>query len=358
MARPRDLTQEGAGGEECRRQVLRHRVVPPLERQLPHRQVLLRPHAGDRGTHIHRPERVARIGKEAIDRGLVGEVGLGDRCTAKLRRECPRPLLASVVVDQDARALGSEGARTRGSDPPGGTGHEHALPCQPGLHGSVGYCREGLRRVRHRRCLRRDQGRANQRRRADVRGVAAPLHGGDQRRRSRRQGGRRHRDRRHGLPRRRRRVGFQLAHPRVARRELRLRRAGRVDGVHGVPRGWRRRRAVRRHARDGRRPPGSDESHRLRPAVAEPLVQRHARRRDRHQRGALWHVGLPGADGHRRHGRVRRSDRPARARARDGAGEDRHHVAVGTERRAAARPGADRGRRQAGARRPRRRGAV
>ena len=95
-----------------------HRVVPALERQLPHRQVLLRPHACDRGTHIHRSERVARLGKEPIDRGLVGEVGLGDGCTAKLRRERPRPLLASVVVDHHARALRSEGARARGSDPP------------------------------------------------------------------------------------------------------------------------------------------------------------------------------------------------------------------------------------------------
>ena len=40
-------------------------------------------------------------------------------------------------------------------------------------------------------------------------------------------------------------------------------------------------------------------AHRVGPGLAEPPVQRHARRRDRHQRGALRALGLPGAARHR-----------------------------------------------------------
>ncbi len=80
---------------------------------------------------------------------------------------------------------------------------------------------------------------------------ARPLHRGDQRGRARREGRRRDRDRRHGLPRRGRRLHVQLARPGSARPGLRVRRPERVDGVHGAPRAGLRRRAVRRHARDG-----------------------------------------------------------------------------------------------------------
>ena len=59
-----------------------------------------------------------------------------------------------------------------------------------------------------------------------------------------------------------------------------------------------RRGAVRRHARHGRDPPWRDESHRLGPGLAEPLVQRRARRRDGDQCGAVRHVGMSRADGH------------------------------------------------------------
>ncbi len=46
------------------------------------------------------------------------------------------------------------------------------------------------------------------------------------------------------------------------------------------------------------------EPHGLRHGMAEPLVQRHARRRDRDQRGALRELGLPGAARHRGRGRL------------------------------------------------------
>ena len=63
--------------------------------------------------------------------------------------------------------------------------------------------------------------------------------------------------------------------------------------LHGLPRGGLRRGALRRHARDERRRRRRAQPHRLRAGVAEPLVQRHARRRDGHQRRALRHWGVP-----------------------------------------------------------------
>ena len=67
------------------------------------------------------------------------------------------------------------------------------------------------------------------------------------------------------------------------------------------------------HARAGHRARRA-QPHRLRDELAEPLVQRRARRRDGDQRGALRPLRLPGAARHRRPGRLRRSDRLARRR--------------------------------------------
>ena len=61
-----------------------------------------------------------------------------------------------------------------------------------------------------------------------------------------------------------------------------------------LPRAGLRRGAVRRHARDGGQPRRRPLAHRLRPGVAEPPLQRDARRRDRDQRRALRPLGLPG----------------------------------------------------------------
>ena len=140
------------------------------------------------------------------------------------------------------------------------------------------------------------------------------------------------------------RMVVQLTDPRAPRRGLRLRRPGRVDGVHGLPGGRRRRRAVRRHACDGGHAHRRHEPHRVRPGMAEPLVQRRARRGNRHQRGSVRRLGLPGAarDGGR--GSVRRGTRAPRPGARDGAGQAGHHVAVRSQRRATACAEADRGR--------------
>ena len=112
-----------------------------------------------------------------------------------------------------------------------------------------------------------------------------------------------------------------------------------------------RRRALRRHARDGRRAARRAQPHGLGPGVAEPLVQRHARRRDGDQRRALRHVGLPGAARHRRRGDLRGGNGAARRRADDGRGEGGHRPLSRAADPAAPRARADRGRREAGARR-------
>ena len=197
---------------------------------------------------------------------------------------------------------------------------------------------------RHGGRLRDRQAGADERRRPDVRGGPQALHRGDQRGRPRRQGGRRDRDRRHGLPRRRRRLDVQLARAGAAARGLRVGRAGGVDGLHGVPRAGLRRRALRRHARDGRDAGREHEPHRLRPRLPAALVQRHRGGRDGDQRGALRHLGLPGAARHRRRGVLPRREGAARRRPHDRRGQAGVRLGRGAADPAGAGAEADRGR--------------
>ena len=69
--------------------------------------------------------------EQALDVGLGGEVGCHDRRVSELGRERTRPLLAAVVMDQDARAFGCKGASARCADPAGGTGDDNALALKP-----------------------------------------------------------------------------------------------------------------------------------------------------------------------------------------------------------------------------------
>ena len=132
------LAQEAAGGQERRGQVLAQRLLPALERQLPDGHVLRRPDAGDRGADVDPAERRARLCEEPVDLVLVGQVGLEHRRAAELRGDLARPLLAAVVVDGDARALGRERAGAGGADAARCAGDEHALACEPGLHVRLG----------------------------------------------------------------------------------------------------------------------------------------------------------------------------------------------------------------------------
>ena len=94
--------------------------------------------------------------------------------------------------------------------------------------GEVSRCSEGPHRQRHRGLRRRRQMGADRRRRRSTRRPASST-----RRRSTRpsaaQGGGRDRDRRHGLPRRARRLELQLARRRGSRSRLRVRRPGALD---------------------------------------------------------------------------------------------------------------------------------
>ena len=109
------------------------------ERKLPHRQVLGRPDAGDRGADVHRAELLARGREEAVDVGLDRQVGLGDRRPADLGCDRRGPLLAPVVVHEHVRALGGEEPRAGGADPAGGTGDDDSFACETRVHEGVGY---------------------------------------------------------------------------------------------------------------------------------------------------------------------------------------------------------------------------
>ena len=210
----------------------------------------------------------------------------------------------------------------------------------------------GLHRERHGGRRRHLELAAGGRRRVPLRGGAQALHGGDQRRGTRRTSRRRDRDRRHGLPRGREGLVVQLAHPRGSRRGVRVRRAEAMDRVHGRPRGRLRRSPLHRDARDGRHERRLHEPHRLRDALAHRPVQRHRGRRDRDQRGAVRDVGLPGAPRHRRPGGLSRRARTARLRPHDRAGEDGARPVQRSPQGAGGRAPHDRGRRPGGARRP------
>ena len=134
MAVPLDLAEEAARGEEGARQVLAQRLLPALERELPDRLVRRRPDAGDGGADVDPPERGARLLEEPVDLALVGQVGLEHGRAAELGGDGARPLLAAVVVDGDAGALGRERARAGRADAARRAGDQHALPRETGLH--------------------------------------------------------------------------------------------------------------------------------------------------------------------------------------------------------------------------------
>ena len=90
--------------------------------------VLRRPDAGHGGADVDLPERGARFVEEPVDLALVGQVGLEHGRAAELGRDLARPLLAAVVVDGDARALGRERPGAGRADAARRAGDQHALP--------------------------------------------------------------------------------------------------------------------------------------------------------------------------------------------------------------------------------------
>ena len=133
MAGALDLAQERTRDEEGRRQVLAQRLVPALERQLPDGHVLARPDAVNRGADVDRAERVARLVEQAVDVVLDGEIRLRDGRAAELLCQRARPLLATVEVDEHARAFRGERASARRADPARRAGDHYALALKPRL---------------------------------------------------------------------------------------------------------------------------------------------------------------------------------------------------------------------------------
>ena len=131
---PLHLTEEAARGEEGGGQVLAQRLLPALERQLPDRNVIGGPGPSDRGADVDPAERRARLLEEPVDLVLVGQVGLQRRGAVERCRHLARALLATVVVDDDARALRGERTGASCADAAGRSGDEHALAGEAGLH--------------------------------------------------------------------------------------------------------------------------------------------------------------------------------------------------------------------------------
>ena len=121
-----------------------------------------------------------------------------------------------------------------------------------------------------------------------------------------------------------------------------------------VPRGRCRRRALRRHARDGRHARRRARAHGQRLVVVAAALQRRRGGRDRHQRRALRRVGLSGRARHRRRGRLPRRPAAARRRAHDRGGQEGPRPLQRAPVPGAARARADRGRRRGVRSRPRR----
>ena len=253
MARALDLAEEGARGEERRREVRAQRRLPPLERELPHRLVGARPDAGDRRADVDAAELLARLREERVDLRLVGEVGAERDRAAELRGERLRALAAAVVVNDDARALGCERARARGADAARRPGDDDALACESGVH---------ERQSSLPRCASTSSATS----RASPASSSGAQTGGDQT--LYHEGRKLYTEEINAAVRGAKTAGateivvmdchgaggdytFNSLLPDRARSRLRVRRPERVDGVHGVPRGGLRRRALRRHARDG-----------------------------------------------------------------------------------------------------------
>ena len=131
-ARPR---RKAARGEEGRGEVERDRPLEAREVERPDRQVLGRVDPRHGCADVDRAERVPRVGEEAVDLGLDGQVGPGDGRAAELLRQRLRSLLPAVVVDEDVRSLGSERARAGCADPARRAGDDDAVPCEPCFHG-------------------------------------------------------------------------------------------------------------------------------------------------------------------------------------------------------------------------------
>ncbi len=103
------------------------RLLPAFERELPDRDILAWPDALDLDADIDAAERRASLVEEPLDVRLLREIGLSDRRSSELRGESTRALLPTVVVDEDTRPLGNEGAGRGRTDPARCARDHHSL---------------------------------------------------------------------------------------------------------------------------------------------------------------------------------------------------------------------------------------
>ncbi len=136
-----DLAQEGSRGQIGNREVPADRLFPPVERELPQRDVLFGPASGNRGADVQTAESIDSLSEELVDLVLTPEVSPDDRRTAELLAQRLRSLASLVVVEDNAGALRRELSRTSRADAARGAGDKDALALKPRIHQ-----RERLRR--------------------------------------------------------------------------------------------------------------------------------------------------------------------------------------------------------------------
>lgn len=134
MTGARNLPEEPARGEERCGQVRCERAFPPLERELPERDVPLGLDACVRNADVDAAEGAAYVAEELVRVFLEREVRLDDDRVGKLGGERFGTFAAAVVMDGDAASLGRERARGHPADPAGGAGDENALATKARLH--------------------------------------------------------------------------------------------------------------------------------------------------------------------------------------------------------------------------------
>ncbi len=175
MTRALDFLEESARRQERRGEVRRQRRLPAIEREAPERHVFLGPDPSDGDACVEAAERRARLLEEPVSLVLPGQVGLGEHgALAALGGHGLGPVAPAVVVDDDAGALGREGARAGGADAARGARDEHALAGEPCVHG--GQCWQARPEF-----STQDRGRCGsldaERRRGSARGNRADDHG-------------------------------------------------------------------------------------------------------------------------------------------------------------------------------------
>ena len=130
------LAGEAAAGQERGGQVAVDRVPPALQRQLGHRDVLARPHAGVGDAEVER----AGGGEQRLHLRLVAQVGAEREPAERLGR-----LAVAVVVGDDLDALRRELARDRLADAARRARDERPLAGEPEVHQSPMTCATRLR---------------------------------------------------------------------------------------------------------------------------------------------------------------------------------------------------------------------